>query len=86
MREKGKLNEGVLLENSGSLKIELNHISNEIIKQQFVDITNDNRILAVALNLFHEKQKKENPMPVILVSKNVIMRIKEVAESAAKLL
>ncbi|KKC30765.1 phosphate starvation-inducible protein PhoH-like ATPase [Caldanaerobacter subterraneus subsp. pacificus DSM 12653] len=76
LREKGKLNEGVPLENGGLIKIELNHIANETVKEHFLEIANDNRILAVALNLFHEEQKKENPMPVILVSKDVIMRVK----------
>lgn len=76
LREKGKLNEGVPLENGGLIKIELNHIENNTVKKHFLEITNDNRILAVALNLFHEEQKKENPTPVILVSKDVIMRVK----------
>ncbi|MEQ2129026.1 PIN domain-containing protein [Caldanaerobacter subterraneus KAk] len=76
LREKGKLNEGVPLENGGLIKIELNHIANETVKEHFLETANDNRILAVALNLFHEEQKKENPMPVILVSKDVIMRVK----------
>jgi len=76
LREKGKLNEGVDLENGGKLKIELNHISTDIIKQHFIDITNDNRILAVALNTHFEEKQKNSPLPVILVSKDVIMRIK----------
>lgn len=76
LRKKGKLNDGVDLGNGGKLKIELNHISMESIRKHFVDITNDNRILAVALNIYIEENKKENPIPVILVSKDVIMRVK----------
>nr|WP_245522870.1 PIN domain-containing protein [Thermoanaerobacter italicus] len=82
LSEKRKLNEGVPLKNRGSIKIELNHISNESLKQ----LNNDDRILSVALNLFHEEQKEENPIPVILGSQDMIIRIKEVAELADKLL
>lgn len=76
VRKKGKLNEGVDLGNGGTLKIELNHISMDEIRQHFVDVTNDNRILAVALNIHLEEKKKENPIPTVLVSKDIIMRVK----------
>lgn len=76
LRKNGKLNEGVDLGNGGTLKIELNHISMDSIRQHFVDVTNDNRILAVALNIYLEEMRKDDPMPVILVSKDVIMRVK----------
>ncbi|MDI3519260.1 MAG: PhoH-like ATPase [Caldanaerobacter sp.] len=46
------------MENGGLIKIELNHIANETVKEHFLETANDNRILAVALNLFHEEQKK----------------------------
>ncbi|MDV2687204.1 PIN domain-containing protein, partial [Alkalihalophilus lindianensis] len=42
----------------------------------FVEKTNDNRILAVAKNLSLEEQTKENGKPVILVSKDALVRVK----------
>jgi PhoH-like ATPase len=76
LRSKGRLHDGVSLENGGSVKVELNHISFAKMQETFGDITNDNRILAVALNYHHEEQGKEEPKPVILVSKDTLVRIK----------
>ncbi|MBL2346581.1 PhoH family protein, partial [Klebsiella pneumoniae] len=42
----------------------------------FVEKTNDNRILAVAKNLSLEEQEKEDGKSVILVSKDVLVRVK----------
>lgn len=42
----------------------------------FGEITNDNRILAVALNYHMEEGEKEAPSEVVLVSKDVLVRIK----------
>ncbi len=76
LREKGKLHEKVDLENGGELRVELNHRSFEKMKDMFDEKTNDNRILAVALNLLLEESNKENKKPVILVSKDALLRVK----------
>lgn len=76
MRESGKLHEKIPLENGGNLRIELNHRSFHQLQEIFVEKTNDNRILAVAKNLFLEEQTKEDGRPVILVSKDALVRVK----------
>lgn len=75
LRGKGTLSQGIRLNNNGRLKIELNHRSMQQIYDSFHEATNDNRILAVALNLLRrsENQQKEE---VVVVSKDAIMRIK----------
>ncbi len=75
-RESGKLHEKIPLENGGNLRIELNHRSFHQLQEIFVEKTNDNRILAVAKNLYLEEQTKENGRPVILVSKDALVRVK----------
>ncbi|WP_096435576.1 PhoH family protein [Alteribacter populi] len=74
-RENGKLHEGVNLPSGGTLRVELNHRSFEKMKQTFLEVTNDNRILAVALNI---KIEEENTLvkKVVLVSKDALMRVK----------
>lgn len=76
LRTTGKLHEKIKLENGGSLKIEINHRSFHELQDIFTEKTNDNRILAVAKNLFLEEQTKENGKPVILVSKDALVRVK----------
>ncbi|WP_338753853.1 PhoH family protein [Bacillus sp. FJAT-52991] len=76
LRETGKLHEGVSLDNGGSLRIELNHRSFQKLQDVFIEMTNDNRILAVAKNLSLEEEEKENGRPVILVSKDTLVRVK----------
>jgi len=76
LRTKGRLHDGVELDNGGSLKVELNHKSFQKLQDVFGEITNDNRILAVALNYYLEEQQLEQPRPVILVSKDTLVRIK----------
>jgi PhoH-like ATPase len=75
-RESGKLHEKIPLENGGVLRIELNHRSFHQLQEIFVEKTNDNRILAVAKNLSLEEGTKENGSPVILVSKDALVRVK----------
>lgn len=75
-RSKGRLHDGVELENGGSLKVELNHKSYAKMQDLFGEITNDNRILAVALNYHYEEQEKVDAKPVILISKDTLVRIK----------
>ncbi|MBF8417700.1 PhoH family protein [Heyndrickxia coagulans] len=75
-RKAGKLHEKIPLENGGVLRIELNHRSFHQLQDIFVEKTNDNRILAVAKNLSLEEERKENGRPVILVSKDALVRVK----------
>ncbi|MBL5792861.1 hypothetical protein B5V88_04135 [Heyndrickxia sporothermodurans] len=75
-RKAGKLHEKIPLENGGVLRIELNHRSFQQLQDIFIEKTNDNRILAVAKNLFLEEETKENGRPVILVSKDALVRVK----------
>lgn len=75
-RERGKLHESIPLENGGTLRIELNHRSFQYLQDKFVEKTNDNRILAVALNLFLEEGKMKSGRTVILVSKDALVRVK----------
>jgi PhoH-like ATPase len=76
LRLQGNILERIPLENGGVFRIELNHRSFHELQKVFVEKTNDNRILAVALNLSHEEKAKENGRPVILVSKDVLVRVK----------
>ncbi|HBV88160.1 MAG TPA: phosphate starvation-inducible protein PhoH [Desulfosporosinus sp.] len=71
LREKGQLSQGVLLSNGGKIRIELNHYSNEILPLKSDMALADNRILAVALSLTHEEER-----PVVLVTKDIAMRVK----------
>ncbi|WP_059170007.1 PhoH family protein [Bacillus sp. FJAT-27445] len=75
-RAHGKLHERIKLENGGNLRIEINHRSFHELQEIFTEKTNDNRILAVAKNLFLEEQAKENGKRVILVSKDALVRVK----------
>jgi PhoH-like ATPase len=75
-RENGRLHQGIVLETGGLLRVELNHSTLNKLQKHFHDITNDNRILAVALNLQDEENLTPQPRPVILVSKDALMRVK----------
>ncbi|MBB6675581.1 PhoH family protein [Cohnella nanjingensis] len=77
MRTMGHLHNGVALENGGVLKVEMNHRRFVRVQELFGEMTNDNRILAVALNYHMEEQEQpESSRPVILVSKDVLVRVK----------
>ncbi|OMD94820.1 PhoH family protein [Paenibacillus odorifer] len=76
LRERGHLHSGVELEHGGKLKVELNHRSFVKVQEMFGEVSNDNRILAVALNYLNEENEKPDPRPVVLVSKDVLVRIK----------
>ncbi|WP_199618849.1 PhoH family protein [Paenibacillus alkalitolerans] len=76
LRSKGRLHDGIPLEGGGMLKVELNHRSFAKMQEMFGEITADNRILAVALNYLSEEQGKEAPKPVVIVSKDTLVRIK----------
>jgi PhoH-like ATPase len=76
LRTRGKLHEGVKLETGGTLRIELNHRSFIRMQEHFGEMTNDNRILAVALNIQAEEKTMEKGRPVIIVSKDTLVRVK----------
>jgi PhoH-like ATPase len=76
LRTKGNLSDGIQLESGGSIKVELNHKSFSKLQEAFAEITNDNRILAVALNYHLEEQETAEPRPVVIVSKDTLVRIK----------
>lgn len=76
LRSRGKLHDGIRMDSGGTLRVELNHRSLSLLQDYFVELNNDHRILAVALNLKEEEAKKENPKQVVLVSKDALMRIK----------
>lgn len=75
-RKTGKLHEQIILENGGTLRIELNHRSFHQLQEIFLEKTNDNRILAVAKNIAIEEEGKEDGKPVIIVSKDALLRVK----------
>ncbi|MDT8859170.1 PhoH family protein [Alkalihalobacillus sp. MEB130] len=76
LRGMGKLHEGVPIESGGTLRVELNHRSFLRLKDSFAEMTNDNRIIAVALNLMIEEQERIDGRHVILVSKDALVRVK----------
>lgn len=80
LRKRGRLHDGVRLDGGGRLKVEMNHRTFARTQQWFDDMTNDNRILSVALNYHREEQEKKEaggePRPVILVSKDMLVRVK----------
>ncbi|MHA7963785.1 PhoH family protein [Paenibacillus sp. CAU 1782] len=78
MRELGRLHEGISLPGGGVLKVELNHRSFVRVQEMFGEMSSDNRILAVALNYHLEQEKlpEEERRSVVLVSKDVLVRIK----------
>jgi len=76
LREQGHLHDGVVLEHGGVIKVEMNHRSFAKVQEMFGEVSNDNRILAVALNYHLEESEKPEPSPLIIVSKDVLVRIK----------
>lgn len=69
LRTKGNLHEGVVLPTGGTLRLEINHI-HMALPEGFKDDKNDNRILKVCKGL------EQEDVPVILVTKDIVMRIK----------
>ncbi|MFC5703618.1 PhoH family protein [Cohnella faecalis] len=76
MRSLGHLHQGVDLPNGGILKVEMNHRAFVRVQEQFGEMSNDNRILAVGLNYYLEQSEEDEPRPVIIVSKDVLVRVK----------
>lgn len=69
LRQKGRLNEGVQLENGGMLKVEMNHF-HESLPPSWDKTKADNRIIQVCKGLASQGQQ------VILVTKDIFERIK----------
>jgi len=69
-RSRGSLQEGVSLPEGGLVRVELNHKSLFGLQDNFMEPSNDNRILAVALNLAEEASR------ITLVSQDSLMRVK----------
>ncbi len=76
LRQHGSLHQSTPLGNGGLLRVELNHRSLDMLRDHFPEVNNDNRLLAVALNLQLEESEKEHPKSVTLVSQDAIVRIK----------
>ncbi|MCF6093556.1 PhoH family protein [Microaerobacter geothermalis] len=76
LRSHGQLHSGIKLESGGNLRVELNHRSFNKMQDIFLDASNDNRILAVAMNLREEEEAKPDGCPVIIVSKDALVRVK----------
>lgn len=72
LRQLGNLEKGVVLENGGTLRIELNHMDMSCIPEGIDIHRNDTRILAMTKNL----QQEYRDIPTILVTKDVYMAIK----------
>lgn len=71
LRLEGQLSKGVKLKSGGLLRIELNHSSTEVLPHFSDHSLPDNRILTVSLNLTREEKR-----PVILITKDIAMRVK----------
>ena len=69
LRTTGNLLEGVQLSSGGTLRLEVNCVDVKL-PESFPDYKNDNRILKVCLGL------KEKAAPVILVTKDIVVRVK----------
>lgn len=76
MKYPHQLSEGVPLETGGVLRIELNHVSFEKLEKYFHERNNDNRILAVALNLHLEYEEKGEDKQVVFVTNDILPGIK----------
>jgi PhoH-like ATPase len=76
LRSKGALHDGIALDNGGTIRVELNHRSYAKLEDMFGEVTNDNRIIAVAFNYLEEEKTKDQPRPVVVVSKDTLLRIK----------
>lgn len=69
LRTVGNLIKGIALPNGGTLRLEVNCVDVKL-PDGFPDHKNDNRILKVCLGL------KEKQSPVILVTKDIVVRVK----------
>lgn len=78
IKEEGQLHDGITLDSGGIIRVELNHRHFVQVQEVFGEMSNDHRIIAVAYN-YHIEQlglDKNVQREVVLVSKDVLMRIK----------
>ncbi|TCI73790.1 MULTISPECIES: PhoH family protein [unclassified Exiguobacterium] len=73
LRTTGKLHDGVPLENGGRLFVEIGH--EHTVDFPFDVMTNDNRILTVALGLM-KQYEHDRTRKVVVVSKDILVRVK----------
>ena len=77
LRQKSRLSDGVRLENGGLLRVEISrHISTDILPEGLDPQKIDNQILALALTRQASHFKKAENNPVIVVSKDITLRVK----------
>ncbi|MBF0705860.1 PhoH family protein [Alkalihalobacillus hwajinpoensis] len=67
-KNKGKLDEPIPFESGGTFRIELNHRSFDKLRNEFSEDSNDNRIIAVSINL-----SADDTGDVVLVSNDMLM-------------
>jgi PhoH-like ATPase len=66
-------------EGGGTVRVELNHTDPEVLPSGFRTDSNDSRILACALNLAHELGGAPSESGVVLVTKDMPLRVKAAA-------
>jgi PhoH-like ATPase len=72
LRAHGKLSEGVALSSGGMLKVQLKHEESRMLPQDLDPRKADNQVIALTLQL----KSESNGTPVILVSKDINVRVK----------
>jgi PhoH-like ATPase len=78
IKEAGHFHSGITLSNHSVLRVEINHRNYTKVQDMFGEISNDHRILAVAVNYDIDQQQlpEDEKRQVVIVSKDVLMRIK----------
>lgn len=72
LRQNGRLDKGIPLSSGGTISVDLNHRDSLALLPPGFEITNDNRILAIALAY----KKKFPRRHIVVVSKDINMRVK----------
>lgn len=74
LRETGQLHAGVPLGNGGILRVDIGDSIHE--GSPFTHESNDNKIIELAWSIHQEQQTEATPRDVILVSKDILVRVK----------
>jgi PhoH-like ATPase len=72
VRQYGNFVDGIALPNGGTIRIEMNHMDFSVMPDGMERNYNDNKILAIALNI----SKLDRNIPTILVTKDMCMSVK----------
>src|SRR5437870_12137495 len=72
LRTQGKLSEGVALKYGGNLRVQLKHQESQLLPEDLDPRKADNQVIALTLQL----KAESNGTPVILVSKDINVRVK----------